>query len=223
MTTNAEQFKIIIADDHVSVREGLAGILNSNPNFIVQDVVSNGMELKRAVEQQHPHLVITDIRMPDGDGLKIGGQLKARYPHLGLIAYTGFYRENVLLSILKAGFDGFVLKQSAKEEVLLAASMVLNGYQGFCNDSQRRVNRLIDQNYYNPVKPFVKMLLNERYVSIINYIAMGMTSEEIAKEMGLGIQTIHTYRKRALIKTGCNNPASLVQYAHIHGLLDADE
>ncbi|RYY65362.1 MAG: response regulator transcription factor [Chitinophagaceae bacterium] len=220
MKSIKDRYSIIIADDHVSVREGLQQILGGNPHFFVLEAVCNGHELERVVDQQQPDLVITDVRMPEGGGVETGQQLKSKFPELYLIGYTGWDTDSLFLDMLKVGFDGIILKRAGKEEVLEAVHMVLDGNMGFCRAAQRRVHQLIQRNYYNPGRNKVKPLMSERYLTIIKYIADGWKSEEIAEKMGLGVQSIHTYRKRLLTKTGCTNPASLIHYANLEGLID---
>ncbi|RYY19350.1 MAG: response regulator transcription factor [Chitinophagaceae bacterium] len=223
MKTFTDRFNIIIADDHPSVLEGLLNILTSNPHFYVSTTASSGEELKSAVMQQPPHVVITDIRMENGDGFETAAVLKNLYPTLPVIAYSGYSREYDLLRLLNAQFNGIILKRADKEEVLEAVAMVLGGLTGFCHTASRKIQGLMQMGYYSPDKTGVKFPLNERFITILQMIAQGLSSEEMAERLNLGIQTIHTYRKRLLIKTGCSNPPALINYAYTNGYLDPEE
>lgn len=212
--------KIIVADDHISVREGLIQIIESCETLMVSTAVGNGDMLLKAVEQFNPDLVITDIRMPELDGLDAGIIMKEKWPGIGLIAYMTEENDFLFLKLLQAKFDGIVLKRASKHETVLAINMVLQGHEFYCHAAQERVNQLIRKKLYNPKRKTIKPFFSERELQILKRICQGQTSNEMAAEMVLSKRTINSYREKLLHKTGLLNPAGLVSFAYRAGIIN---
>ncbi|RYY49944.1 MAG: response regulator transcription factor [Chitinophagaceae bacterium] len=220
MDSLTQRKKVIIADDHLSVREWLEVILNESPLFHVVESLRSGAELEAVVARLRPDLVITDIKMPDLSGDQAARALRTRYPDLAMVAYTGFVTEGLFLQLIKCGFNGIVVKRSPASELMRALEQVMNGEVGYCKTAQHTIKVLVEKHLYNDRKNTVKPLLNDRNLVIIRLIAEGNASAAIAEALGISIHSVNTYRKRLLDKTGCLSPAHLVHYAHQHGLID---
>lgn len=211
--------RIVIADDHVCVREGLIQIIESCEPLEVIAAVENGKRLVEAVAHYEPELVITDIRMPDMDGLEAAAVIMEKYPTTSIIAYVSDESDYLFMNMLEAGFDGIVLKRASKKETVMVINMVLNGYGGFCNAGQERVNQLVRREIYNPKRGTVKAFFSEREIAVLQGICAGQTSKKIAESIHLSERTIESYRENLLRKTGAQNSAGLVSYAFLAGIV----
>ncbi len=212
--------KIVIADDHVSVREGLVQMVDEDGGLVVCAAVDNGMQLLRAVAIHLPDLVITDIRMPELDGLEAGQQIKKDYGGTALLAYVGAENDYLILRLLEAGFDGIVLKRASKKETITAIHSLLSGREYYCNSVLQKIHHLISKNRYNPRRKTIKQVLNRREIEVLQQLCKGQTSKQIAEIMKLSERTIDGYRENLLRKTESINVAGLVSYAFGSGLLD---
>ncbi len=211
--------RIVIADDHVCVREGLMQIIESCEPLLVIAAVENGKRLIEAVAQFEPDLVITDIRMPDVDGLEAAAVIKDKYPTTALIAYVSDENDFLFMNMLEAGFDGIVLKRASKKETVMVINLVLSGHSGFCNSGQERVNQLVRRGIYNPKRGTVRAVFSEREIAVLQGICAGLTSKKIVESINLSERTIESYRESLLRKTGAQNTAGLVSYAFLAGIV----
>ncbi len=219
MATVPTQKKVVIADDHVSVREGLTQIIESCENFVVCAAACDGHTLMRAVEQHRPDLVISDIRMPVMDGIDAGILIKERFPEIAVIAYINDDSDYIFSKLLQAGFEGIILKRSSKKETIMVMNMVAEGHLFFCHGAEERVNQLIRKKLYNPKRRTVYSFFSEREIEVLRLICQELTSKQIAEEMGLSERTIDCYREKLLRKTACVNVAGLVSYAYGAGIV----
>ena len=211
--------RILIADDHISVREGLIQIVESAEDLQVVNAVDNCEDLLSAASLYKPDLVITDVRMPGMDGLDAGAILKERYPAMGLVAYINEENDFLFLQLLRAGFEGIVLKRAGKKETILVIEEVLKGLESYCNASGERINQLVRKKLYNPRRRQVRTILTDRELEVLRFICFGLTSRQIALEMLLSERTIESYRETLLEKTGSTNTAGLVSFAYTNGIV----
>ncbi|MBC7934558.1 MAG: response regulator transcription factor [Rhizobacter sp.] len=211
--------QIVIADDHVSVREGLINIIEGSESMEVLAAAENGLALINVVRQLEPELVITDVRMPGMDGIEAGGIIKQEYPKIGLIAYVADENDFLFLNLLGAGFDGIILKRSASKETILAINRVATGHEYFCNYSQERIRILIQKRLYNPKRKIVRSFLSSREHQVLLLICKGKTSKMAAEELNLSVRTIEDYRERLLKKADATNQAGLLHYAYTEGII----
>jgi two-component system, NarL family, response regulator NreC len=212
--------RIIVADDHVSVREGLTQIIECTSGVRVIKAVDNGDALIQATEQLHPDIVITDIRMPGKDGVEAGGIIKDKFPGIGLIAYISDENDFLFLNLLKAGFDGIILKRSERKETIMAINMVLAGQEYFCGAAQNRIRVLIQKGLYNPRRKTVKEILSNKEYEILLLTCKGLTSQQIASIILLSSRTVESYRSKLIKMAGVTNPAGLVHYAYASGIIE---
>ena len=219
MEATCVQKKIVIADDHVSVREGLIQMVDDDEAIFVCAAVSNGVQLIKAVANYQPELVVTDIRMPELGGLEAGMEIKKQFGATALLAYMAEESEYLFLKLLEAGFDGIVLKRASKNETLLGIHSILNGREYFCHTAEEKINNLIRKKMYNPRRKTIKPTLNDRELLVLQFICKGQTSRKIAEAMQLSERTVEGYREGLLRKTNCLNVAGLVSYAFGSGLI----
>ncbi len=211
--------KVVIADDHICVREGLTRIIESSPDFVVCAAAADGEMLIRAVRQYKPDLVMSDLRMPGMSGLDAGIIIKKEFPEIALIAYLADKSDFLFSELLGAGFDGIILKEAGKKETITVMNIVVKGNCFSCRAAETMINTMIQENRFNPKRRTVHRKLSDREIQVLKLLCHELTSKEIALEMKLRERTINCYRERLLKKTGCINVAGLVSYAYVAGIV----
>jgi two-component system, NarL family, invasion response regulator UvrY len=207
--------KILIADDHAIVREGLKQILADTPDMVVAGEATNGQEVLDQIRREDWDLVLMDLAMPGKDGLDTLKELKHEKPKLPVLILSIYPEEQYAVRLLKAGASGYLTKESAPEELIAAIRKV---YQKGKYVSQSLAEKLAFYLESDVEKP-VHELLSDREYQVMLMIAAGKTVKEIADEMFLSVKTISTYRVRALQKMGMKNNAAFTYYAMKHGLV----
>lgn len=207
--------KILIADSHAIVREGLKQILAEIPNMLVAGEASNAQELLQKIRTDSWDVLVMDISLPDKNGLDLLKQIKIEFPKLPILILSTQAEESYALRILKVGASGYLDKESAPEQLIKAIQKVAEGGQYV---SQSITEKLIFDLRTDTEKPLHKNL-SDREFQILCMIALGNTLTEISKELNLSIKTVSTYRGKLLQKMGMKNNAELVRYAITNKLL----
>jgi DNA-binding NarL/FixJ family response regulator len=205
--------KIIIADDHEIFRDGFRVLLKKNKNVELIGEAENGKVLLELVKDLQPDIVITDIRMPEMDGLEVTRELHKKYPHIAVIALTMFDEENLIVDMLEAGAKGYLVKNASKEEILEAIDAVMKDEVYFCRHTSPKLIGLIGQSSYDPFKKRDNSVLTPQEKRIISLICQEYSSKEIALQLNLSVRTIESYRLSLLDKIKAKNVAGLVVYA----------
>jgi two-component system, NarL family, invasion response regulator UvrY len=207
--------KILIADDHAIVREGLKQILAETADMVVAGEASNGQEVLELVRKADFDLVLLDLAMPEKDGLDALKELKQEKPHLPVLVLSIYPEEQYAVRVLKAGASGYLTKESAPDELIAAIRKVSQKGKYV---SQSLGEKLASYLTADPDQP-AHELLSDREYRVMLMIASGKTVTEVAEALFLSVKTISTYRVRALRKMGMKNNAEFAYYAIKHGLL----
>ncbi|MEZ4852271.1 MAG: response regulator transcription factor [Bacteroidia bacterium] len=202
---------LIIADDHKIFRQSLSLLLEQEPHLKVIGEANNGEELKSLVGVKIPDLVLMDIEMPHTDGLAATKWLKSHYPKVRVLALTVHREFAFIQGMLKAGVDGYLLKDAGKEELLHAIEVLQKGEPYYDPSVTGQV-----MNSLRPHSPSSSDL-SEREIEIVQLIADQLTSKQIAKKLNLSPLTIETHRKNIFLKLGVQNAAGLVKLAYSKG------
>ena len=197
--------RLAIAEDHQSLIDGIQLLLKYEDDIEIVGTSNDGEALLKLVRLKQPNVVITDIRMPKMDGITATKVIKKEFPHTKVLAFTMFDQSEAVDQMLDAGASGYILKNSALEEVLNAVRAVYNGNTYF--DANVTVNNQKDSNKK------AKGILTRRQVEILNLIAQGKTSREIADELFIGIHTVDTHRKNMVRILGLQGKGELMRYA----------
>lgn len=213
---NPDPIRLIIADDHLLVREGLVSLLNNESDLQVVGQAGNGEEAIRSVSQHQPDLILLDITMPGLTGLEAMARIIHLAPQVKIIILTMHEEEAFFFEALRLGAAGYLLKGASKEELLFAIRIVHR--QGIYLSP--RLAGLIVQDYlkHNP-EPDGDNPLSPREREVMALIAQGMTNSMIAKRLSLSLNTVKTHRMRIYQKLNLTDRASLVAYAVRKGLL----
>ena len=197
---------LAIAEDHQSLIDGVKLLLQYEEDISIVGTANNGLDLLKIVELKSPNTILMDIKMPKLDGIETTRRIKEKYPHINILAFTMFDETEAVEKMIQAGAKGYILKNSSLEVVLQALREVSKGEQFF--DSSLNYNALdIDK------KPTNKSLLTNRQIEILELIALGKTSREIAEQLFIGVQTVETHRKNIIRVLGLKGKGELLRYS----------
>jgi DNA-binding NarL/FixJ family response regulator len=208
--------KILIADDHAIVREGLKQIVVETSDMVVADEASTGHEVLDKVRHNEYTVVVLDISMPGGDGLNILKQIKREKHKLPVLVLSVHSEEQYAVRALRAGAAGYLTKESAPSELISAIRRVSGGRKYI---SPLLAEKLAFDLESGREKPYHETLSDREY-QVMCMIASGKRVKEISEELCLSVKTISTYRSRILEKMRMNNNAELTHYAIKHGLVE---
>jgi DNA-binding NarL/FixJ family response regulator len=205
--------KFLIADDHAIVRKGLIQLLREEFPTAEVTEVSNSAEALEEVRKQILNIILLDISMPGRNGIETLKQMRAEGIKAPILMLSMHSEEQYAVRALKAGASGFLNKQSATEELLVAVRNVLAGRKYISSSVAEKLVRSLSGE-----KPEHE-LLSDREMQVLQRIASGKTVSEIADEISLSVNTISTYRTRILEKLSLHNNAELTRYALDNGLV----
>jgi len=207
--------KILIADDHAIVRQGLKQILAETSDLVVAGEAANGQEVLEQIRQNDCDLALLDLAMPGRDGLETLKELKREIPKLPVLILSIYPEEQYAVRALKAGASGYLTKESAPEELIDAIRKVSQGGKYISASLAEKLAHHLELADEGPVHD----KLSDREYQVMLMIASGKTVKEIADEMCLSVKTVSTYRVRALQKMGMKNNSAFTYYAIKHGLI----
>ena len=212
--------RILLADDHAVLRAGLRLLIEAQADMTCVGEAGDGVELLAQVERLRPDLVLLDLSMPRLGGLVALPEIRRKAPDARILVLTMHADDEYLRQSLKAGAAGYVLKQAADQELLLAIRAVMRG-EVYIHPAMTRslLGDLVDRSRDATAAAREEDALSEREAEVIKQVARGHTNQEIADRLGLSVKTVETYRARAMEKLGLANRAALVRYALEKGWL----
>jgi len=212
----ARNMHILIADDHAVVRRGLKDILADAIPAARFSEAGSGDQVLAHLAQSEAALVVLDINMPGRSGLDVLRDIKRAYPRLPVIILSMQPEDQYAVRCLRAGASTYINKNSAPEELAIAAKKILAGGRYV---SQHLAEKLFDQ-FDEPADRPAHELLSDREHEVMRMIAAGTALTDIAETLHLSVKTVSTYRARILEKMNANSNAELTRYALQHQLID---
>jgi two-component system, NarL family, response regulator NreC len=214
-----KKLRILLADDHKVVRDGLRLLINGQRDMRVVGEASNGKEALQQARELKPEVVVMDLSMPELNGLQATERLKAERPEIKVVALTVHEDTSYLLQLCKAGAAGYVLKRSAGDDLIRAIRAVAAG--GLHYDPTVASKALTGRRGESPGKAGLRPAdLSEREKEVLILLAWGYSNKEIAGDLDLSIKTVETYRVRISEKLDLRSRAEIVQYALRQGWLN---
>ena len=207
--------KVLIADDHAVVREGLKQIVTENPDMAIAGEAGDGHEVLELARTRDCDLVLLDLAMPGKDGLDTLKELKLLRPQLPVLVLSVYPEEQYAVRLLRAGAAGYLTKESAPEELVAAIRKVSKGGRYVSASLAEQLALLLDSGTDRPPHE----ALSDREFRVMVMLASGKTATEVADTLCLSVKTISTYRSRALVKMNMRNNAEFAFYATKHGLI----
>lgn len=208
--------KILIADDHAVVRQGLKQILAAEFKHAQFGEAANAQQALERVWAQPWNVVVLDVTMPGRGGLEVLKEIKQARPDLPVLMLSMHPEDQFAMRLLKAGAAGYMTKESAPEELVGAVRKAMAGGRYVSSALAEKMATFL-VNDVN-IQPHEK--LSDREFLILRLIASGKPVGAIARELSLSVKTISTYRVRLLEKMGLTNNAEIVHYAFSHGLVE---
>lgn len=208
--------KILVADDHPVIRQGLKQIIAENGNMAVAGEASNGQEVLEQVRKNHYNVVLLDISMPLIGGLDVLKQLQKEKPELAVLILSIHPEEQYAVRALRAGASGYITKDSAPQELITAIQTVSSGKKYVSQDLAQKLASRLGAAISKPPHE----ILSDREYSVLRLIAAGRTNARMAEELLLSPKTVSTYRARILQKLGLKTNAELVRYAMENQLVE---
>lgn len=211
--------KIMLVDDHSMIRFGLKSFLEDG-NITVVAEAKNGKEALELLKNNEIDVVVTDIMMPEMDGVELTQKVTELYPTINVLALTMMNESQNIKRMLSAGAKGYLLKDCKQEELIKAINEVNEGNNFYTPD----VTQIIMQGLGTKPKPKKRTVqdiaLTERELEVLHLICKEKSNAEIAEDLFITLRTVEAHKRNLLEKTGCKNVAGLVLYAIERSLFD---
>ncbi len=211
--------RILLADDHTVVRDGLRALLEKQPDMIVVAEAADGRDSVRLAEEMTPDVVIMDIAMPNMNGIEATRRIAASCPKTAVVILSMHQDESYVLRSLKAGAKGYLLKDSLRSDVIDAIRSVAQG-RSFLT---RKVSRMLQEDYVSQLErrglDDSYDLLTDREREVLQLIAEGRTNKEVAGLLSVSLTTVETHRTHILQKLGLHSIPELILYAVRKGII----
>lgn len=210
-----EPIRILIADDHAVVREGLAAILSAQPDLALVGVATNGMEAVALAERLKPDVILMDLVMPQMDGLAAIQAIRAAHPDARILVLTSFAEDRLAFEAIKAGASGYLLKDSSSRDLLQAIRDVYRGELSLPPSIALKVVRAL----HRPAgPPQAGAILTRRELEVLKLVARGLSNQEIAQNLTISRRTVTTHVSNILSKLHLANRTQAALYAVHEGL-----
>ncbi len=206
--------RIIVADDHELIREGLRKVFGREPDIDLIATAKDASEATELCKQHEVDVFIVDFNMPGRSGLELITRLKSLQPKLPVLVLSMMPERDVAVRAFKAGAAGFVSKESAAEEIVIAVRKVATGSKYV----SAAVAEQLAGNLGMPDFEVAHDALSDRELQVVRLIASGKRTREISEELNLSINTIATYRRRVSEKLNLRSDVEITRYAIEHGL-----
>lgn len=201
--------RVLIADDHVIVREGLKRILEEDGDISLVAEANSGHQAVSLTRSEHPDVVVLDISMPERSGLDALADIRKAHPGVKVLMLSMHPEEQYAIRCLRQGADGYMTKESAPDLLLNAIHKIKAGGKYISPSLAEKLAVNLNQSDDQPRHE----LLSERELQVLTLIGSGRTASEIATELCVSIKTVSTYRSRILEKMSMENNAQLMRYA----------
>jgi len=211
-----ERFRVLLADDHAIIRDGLKQILADTDDFAVTGEAANGLEVMRQVREKNFDVLVLDISMPGRSGLDLIHMIKEERPELPILVLSMHHEEQYAVRALQAGASGYLTKESDGDLLVAAIRRVATGGVHISD----KVAELMVRGRRSTHEPLPHTLLSDREYQVFNMLVNGRGLSEIGAELSLSVKTISTHKTHILHKMNLANAAELIHYAIAHGLAD---
>jgi DNA-binding NarL/FixJ family response regulator len=214
----AEPYRVIIAEDHTILREGLRALLSTDPRFEVIAEAEDGRTAVNSCKDHLPDLLLIDLSMPKMNGLEAIKDIKKQNLEVKIIALTVHRTEEYILATLQAGANGYVLKDATHSELIMAMEHVMAGERYLSPGASEKVIEGYLEGKKASKSKTTWEALTSREREILKLIAEGYKNKEIAEDLCISTKTVETHRANLMKKLGLHNTAELTTYAMEKGL-----
>jgi len=217
-----QKARIVIAEDHTILREGLRSLLSSNPNFEIVGEAGDGREAIRCAEKFKPDLILTDLSMPRMNGMEAIKEIKRESPASKVLVLTVHRAEEYILAAFRAGADGYLLKDSTHSELVMAVKKVLGGQHYISPE----ISDKVIEGYLEGKKTLKSRTswetLTQREREILKLIAEGYKNKQIADDLCISVKTVEKHRANLMEKLDLHNIQALTTFAIERGIVSRE-
>lgn len=213
------KLRILLVEDHETVREGLKRILGAEPDMEIVAEACDGYEALKLAQAHQPDITLMDISMPGLNGLKATEKISQCCPKVKVIALTRHTEESYLQQLISVGVAGYVLKQSPAVDMLRAIRVVASGGKYLDPTITAKVMGAYGERPFNSPRG-VMIKLSERESETLRFIAWGYSNKEIASKLNLSVKTIEVHKANGMKKLGMKSRIDIVRYAVLRGWLE---
>jgi two-component system response regulator NreC len=212
--------RILLAEDHNTVREGIKMLVNAQPDMEVIGEAADGIAAIAQTRALNPDLLVMDISMPELNGLKATEKLRGEFPDLKILTLTRHTDDGYLQQLIKAGVNGYVLKQSAPTELINAIRTVSSGRSYVDSELTHKVLGGYVGRSAGPMRGEGTKDTSDRESEVLRFIAWGYSNKEIASRLDLSVKTIEAHKSNAMRKLNMHSRIEIVRYAILQGWLE---
>ncbi len=218
----AKNLCILVADDHDILRRGLKQLLNSHAGWEVCGEAKTGREAVSLSEEQKPDIVVIDISMPDLNGLEAARRIRKALPKTGIIILTLHFSDQLVKDIVEAGARGYVMKADADRDLVNAVEALANHRTFFTARAAEMLLSDFSDRISSPQPPAnPRSRLTSREREIVQLLAEGKSSKEVAVVLGISVKTAETHRANVMRKLQVHSVSELVRYAIKNSIIEA--
>ncbi|PKD43564.1 response regulator transcription factor [Rhodohalobacter barkolensis] len=212
--------KILLADDHKIVRDGIKLMLEPQAGIDVVDEAQNGKEVLEKLESQLVDIVVMDINMPEMDGITATRKVKEKFPEVKVLALTMSNDDLHIRQMIQAGASGYIMKSAGRKELKDAIDAIMDGKHYFSDEATESIMMDLVKGKGKSTDPD-PIHITDRELEILELIVQEHTNQEIAEKLYISSRTVDAHRRNLLQKTGARNTAGLVKYAFQHNLISS--
>ena len=213
------KLRILLADDHAVVREGLKALVNAQPDMEVVGEAADGAEALAQARALRPDIFVVDVSMPGMSGTQAAEAIKAERPEIKVLALTVHQDRSYLRSLLEAGASGYILKRAAALELVYAIRTVASGGSYIDPTLAGKILATFTRAGPRALADRVTVELSDREEQVLRLVAQGFSNKEIAAKLDVGIKSVESYKARASQKLGFSGRADIINYALQKGWL----
>jgi len=217
---NRPAVRVVVADDHAIVREGIRQVLDGTEGITVVGEAVNGPEAFERAQELVPDVVVLDVSMPGESGLEVAKRLKRALPATRVLMLSVYDNTEFVLEAVRAGADGYLLKDSTPSELRAAIRKVIAGESAFSAAAARQLSTALREEEANRERAERVASLTARELDVLRHVVAGRTNKETASELGISHRTVETHRENILKKLGVRSVAELTRLALEMHLLD---
>jgi two-component system response regulator NreC len=209
--------KVLLADDHAILREGLKSLISLDPEFKVVGEANDGLEALEMAGSLKPDVILMDIAMPVMNGMEATKKIKEKYPLIKVLILSQYDSQEYLFNVLQAGASGYVLKRNASGELFWAIKSV---HEGLAYLTPAMASLLINNHFKEKEpEPDGKEIFTPREHEVLKLIAEGSTNQEIAEKLIISLKTVQTHRSHIMEKLNLHDRTELIKYALAKGII----
>lgn len=210
--------RLLIVDDHQMLLDGIRALLHDEPNFKIVAEAHNGLRALEELQKTEVDIVLTDISMPDMNGIELTQKIKVDFPNIKVLTLSMFSEKQMIREMIDAGVSGYILKNTGKEELVGALTKIASGGIYFGDEVTNEMMRMMtDQDRAMEKKESVTLTFRER--EILKLIAKEYSNVQIAEELFISERTVETHRKNIFRKTNTKSIVGLIKYAYEYNLI----